>query len=83
MAAQRVYGFSSRTHCYDSDGSYSCGARMDWASETLGMSKEEACNLVSSEFPSKCGACDPICEAMESRRVSNGPYSVNGLFTGL
>jgi beta-glucanase (GH16 family) len=41
-------------------GSHSCLDRITWTMENLGKSEEEACSMISSEFPATCGqGCNP------------------------
>ena len=40
-------------------GNYTCGARIKWAKSNKGKTNDEAKTLVSSEFPTECGACAP------------------------
>lgn len=43
-------------------GDYKCGARMNWLQTADGGSYSEsaACGKVAGEFPTECGACDPV-----------------------
>ena len=43
-----------------SDGSYSCGARINWMQTVMGFDEEGACTKVSSEFID--GPCGPVCD---------------------
>eukprot|EP00581_Thalassiosira_minuscula_P011606 CAMPEP_0183715176 /NCGR_PEP_ID=MMETSP0737-20130205/9516_1 /TAXON_ID=385413 /ORGANISM="Thalassiosira miniscula, Strain CCMP1093" /LENGTH=464 /DNA_ID=CAMNT_0025944261 /DNA_START=95 /DNA_END=1489 /DNA_ORIENTATION=- len=44
----------------DSDGTYSCGARISWLQTAQGYEEAAACTKVSNDFLSLCGpACDP------------------------
>jgi len=44
----------------DSNGSYACGARINWLKTVLGYDEAQACTKVSSEFPD--GPCGPSCD---------------------
>lgn len=41
----------------DADGSYSCGARIEWLQSVQGYSEASACTQVFTEFPTIC-LCD-------------------------
>ena len=43
----------------DGSGTYTCASRIDWVMGYYGLSEENACAMVSGEFPSICGqGCD-------------------------
>ena len=49
------------TNAYDYNGNYTCGARMEWFRNELGLSEHDACIEVGAvQFASVCGACNPI-----------------------
>ena len=43
----------------DTNGSFSCRDRMEWAIGNLAYTEAQACMLVSVEFPMVCGGCNP------------------------
>eukprot|EP00934_Nitzschia_sp_Nitz4_P003868 Nitzschia sp. Nitz4//scaffold135_size62275//59//478//NITZ4_006342-RA/size62275-processed-gene-0.13-mRNA-1//-1//CDS//3329535539//3858//frame0 len=46
---------------------HTCGNRMAWLQEAMGLSEVDACQVVAGvEFPDECGACDPTkCQAQQ------------------
>ena len=59
----------------DDGGSFSCGSRITWAQNELGQSEEDACSLVTSEFPDLC-RCNPSCEPTPSPTPSHKPFLI-------
>jgi len=57
----------------DADGSYSCGARIEWLQSVQGYSETSACTKVFTEFPTVC-LCDAAsCTAPPTEKPSLRP----------
>ena len=48
------------SYATDSDGTYTCGDRINWLQSTMGYLEADACTKVSDEFID--GPCGPVCD---------------------
>jgi endo-1,3(4)-beta-glucanase len=84
------------TPAIDSEGSHTCGSRIEWADFGTGLTQDQSCfRVASEEFPGECGACDPStctrrstprcgCEACEAAwDVLAGEYTCGSRITWL
>lgn len=62
---------------------YSCGARISYAHDVLGMSGEQSCQLVGAQFQDECGGCDPtMCGILAAEEEPTDDFTINGLRCG-
>ena len=58
---------------------YTCGARISYAHDILGMASPSACKLVATQFPDDCGTCDPTkCGVVPDKEEEPVDVTING-----